>query len=56
VFIFISLIVIGIIVFAVKAGAELGKQIKAENETFMGEHRGWDIYASPHDRGVLAQS
>jgi hypothetical protein len=50
----IAIIFVGAVIYGVIAGVKLKKQHEAENATFMGEHRGWDIYASPHDRGVLA--
>lgn len=52
--ILIAIIVVGFVIYSVQAGIKLKKQHEAENATFAGEHRGWDIYASPHDRGVLA--
>jgi hypothetical protein len=50
----ITIIIVGFVIYGIVAGVKLKKQHDAENATFMGEHRGWDIYNSPHDRGVLA--
>jgi hypothetical protein len=50
----IAIIIVGFIIYGVIAGIKLKKLHDAENATFMGEHRGWDIYTSPHGRGVLA--
>lgn len=40
--------------FAIAQGIKLKKQHEAEDQTFAGEHAGWDIYKSAHDRGILA--
>jgi hypothetical protein len=50
----IVIILICALGYGVAAGIKRRKQQEAEDETFMGKHRGWDIYVSPHDRGVLA--
>lgn len=49
------LIIVGILlVWGIQAAIKLRRQQEAENATFSGNHQGWDIYISPHDRGVLA--
>ncbi len=50
----IWIIVIGVVAWLVTNGIKLKKQHDAEDQTFAGEHRGWDVYKSAHDRGVLA--
>jgi hypothetical protein len=52
--VFIWIIVLGGLGWMVAAGIKLKKQQDAEDNTFVGEHEGWDIYKSAHDRGVLA--
>ncbi len=50
----IAIIVIMFFLFALAGAAQTAKQNTAENDTFMAAHKGWDIYASPYERGVLA--
>lgn len=52
--ILITIIIFCFLFWAVASAIKLKKLHEAENATFMGEHRGWDIYTSPYDRGVLA--
>lgn len=40
--------------WAINEAIKRKKQHDAEDRTFAGEHSGWDIYKSAHDRGVLA--
>ena len=50
----ILVIAICVVGYGIVAGIKRRKQQEAEYRTFAGEHQGWDIYVSPHDRGVLA--
>lgn len=52
--VFVWIIILGGIAWAVINGVKLKKQHDAEDATFAGEHSGWDIYKSAHDRGVIA--
>ncbi|TCP64459.1 hypothetical protein, partial [Sphingomonas sp. PP-CE-1G-424] len=52
--VFVWIIILGGLGWMVTAGIKLKKQHDAEDNTFVGEHQGWDIYKSAHDRGVLA--
>ncbi|TPG40519.1 hypothetical protein EAH79_11475 [Sphingomonas koreensis] len=51
---FIIIIIVVGIAWAAVVGMKLKKQRQAEDNTFFGEHQGWDIYVSAHDRGVVA--
>lgn len=52
--VFVWIIILGGLGWMITAGIKLKKQHDAEDNTFIGEHQGWDIYKSAHDRGVLA--
>lgn len=52
--ILIILILVVIIWWAIESASKLNSLSKAENETFMGKFQGWDMYISPHERGVIA--
>lgn len=52
--VFVWIIVLGGLGWLIAAGIKVKKQQNAEDNTFVGEHSGWDIYKSAHDRGVLA--
>lgn len=50
----IVLIVLGCFLYLVPGGIRSRLQHKTELRAFLGEYSGWDIYASAHDRGVVA--
>lgn len=50
----IGIIILGLFIWAGVHGHKLKKQQEAEDQTFAGEHCGWEIYQSACDRGVLA--
>jgi len=52
--IFIVIVILCGVCFAIMQGVKLKAQQDAENNTFAGEHRGWDIYLAPYDRCVVA--
>lgn len=48
------IILIGVVALFAASGIKAKKLRDAEDATFAGEHRGWDIYKSAYDRGVVA--
>jgi hypothetical protein len=52
--ILIAIIIGGFLLWLLQASAKVSQQHIAEDATFAGEHDGWDIYKSAHDRGILA--
>lgn len=50
----VGIIIVGLIIYGVVSGVKTANQHRMENETFTGKYRGWEIYISPHSRGVIA--